>query len=74
MKFLTAFGVIVALAVVAAQLNAARLSASAGSPAPSTTAPLVVGTSFPEPISTVFLLGGAVALGLWRMARKLEIV
>jgi hypothetical protein len=36
--------------------------------------PAVVGTGFPEPISTIFILGGASAMGLWRLARKFEIV
>ena len=36
--------------------------------------PMVVGTSFPEPISTIFILGGASAMGLWKLARKMNLV
>ena len=35
---------------------------------------LLIGETFPEPISTVFILGGASALVLWKLARRLRIV
>jgi len=73
MRLVLVLGVVVALAVVAAQLNASRLPADS-SATTSHIDPVLVGTSFPEPISTVFVLGGAAALGLWRLARKLQIV
>ena len=69
--FIVAFMVV--LAVVAAQLNAERLTDPTSADAPPAL-PLVVGTSFPEPISTVFLLGGAAAMAMWRVARRFAIV
>ena len=35
---------------------------------------LLIGETFPEPYSTVFFLGGASALALWKLARRLRIV
>ena len=38
------------------------------------TTPLIVGQTFPEPISTVFILAGAAAMGLWKLAQKFNLV
>ena len=66
---------VVALAVLGAQLRGREAPAveSAGVH-DGARPPVVVGTTWPEPISTVFILGGAAALGLWKLARKLQLV
>ena len=65
---------VVALVILGSQLNAGPQPATVPTVADSTNLPLVVGTSFPEPISTVFILAGAVALGMWKLAQKLKLV
>jgi len=35
---------------------------------------LLIGETFPEPISTVFILTGAAAMGLWKLARHFDLV
>ena len=66
---------VIALVVLVAQLRAdPQPSQVVVQPAAIAELPMIVGTSFPEPISTVFILGGASAMGLWRLVRKLEIV
>jgi hypothetical protein len=65
---------VVALVILGSQLNAGPQPVAAPTVADSTALPLVVGTTFPEPISTVFILAGAAALGLWKLAQKLKLV
>jgi hypothetical protein len=72
--FILAF--VVALALLGAQLCGRDVpdtqTTITNDVAPQT--PVVVGTTWPEPISTVFILGGAAALGLWKLARKFQLV
>lgn len=74
MRLFFAVVFVVALVVLVAQLQADPQPSQLVMQQRSTEElPLVVGTSFPEPVSTIFILGGASAMGLWRLAKKLEI-
>lgn len=65
---------VVALVVLVAQLKADPQPTGLELASEAQQLPMVVGTSFPEPISTVFILGGASAMGLWRLARKMNLI
>jgi len=71
---------VIALVVIVAQLRAdpqpsqVAVQAQQQPPQSSQYHSMLIGTGFPEPISTIFILGGASAMGLWRLARKLELV
>jgi len=74
MRILVLLLCVVALVVLGSQLNAGPQPSPVPTVTDSPDLPLVVGTTFPEPISTVFILAGAAALGLWKLAQKLKLV
>lgn len=65
---------VIALVLLVAQLRADPQTPDQPKAPTAHRLPIVVGTSFPEPISTIFILGGASAMGLWKLARKFELV
>lgn len=74
MRLFIAFLCVILLVAVATQLRADRPVAG-DTLAGDSAEPFIVGTGcFPELYSTIFILGGAAALGLWHAARKLGIV
>ena len=74
MRILAVVAFVVVLAFLGSQLNAGREPAGNLAQMRPADIPLVVGTTFPEPISTVFVLGGAAALGLWKLAQKFKLI
>ncbi|MBN2581688.1 MAG: hypothetical protein JXL80_01375 [Planctomycetes bacterium] len=76
MRFVILLLCIVALIVLVGTLHADS-SSQQSQPAVAATpdsSDLVVGETFPEPISTVFILAGAAAMGLWKLARRFRLV
>ena len=65
---------VIALVVVVAQLRAGPEPSPEAAGQDTGNLPLAVRTQFPEPISTIFILGGAAAMGLWKVAQKLRII
>ena len=65
---------IVALVLLVAQLRADPRPETQTMTMQTQQVPMAVKTQFPEPISTVFVLAGASAMGLWKIARKLRLI
>ena len=74
MRLFIVLAFVVVLALLGSQLSAGRQAAGSLAQMRPADAPLVVGTTFPEPISTVFVLGGAASLALWKLARTFKLV
>lgn len=74
MRFAVLLLCVVALVVLVGTLQADPKAESQTVGVEEDTTPLVVGQTFPEPISTVFILAGVAAMGLWKLARKLNLV
>ena len=76
MRLLLAFVFVVLLVALVAQLHANPAGPETVVTSDADGVPLVVGADWPwwEPVSVVFILGGAAAMGLWRLARKLRLV
>jgi hypothetical protein len=65
---------IAALVILGSQLSASSPPIQYSGVASPQETDFIVGTTFPEPISTVFLLSGAAALGLWKLAQRLNLI
>lgn len=65
---------VIALVFLVAQLRADPQPDTQSMTAQPDAVPLAVRTQFPEPISTVFILAGASAMGLWKLARRFKLV
>lgn len=74
LRLFFAFVLAVALVVLVVQLRADPQPTGPELVSEVQQLPMVVGTKFPEPISTIFILGGASAMGLWKLARKMNLV
>ena len=74
MRLFSIFALVIILAILAAQLRAGRDTQDPATAAPGVQDVAVVATSFPEPISTIFILGGAAGMGLWHLARKFRYI
>ncbi len=74
MRFAILLLCIVALVVLVGTLRADSKAENRTVSIEEDTTVLIVGETFPEPISTVFILAGAAAMGLWKLARKLDLV
>ncbi len=74
MRFAILLLCIVALVVLVGTLRADSKAENQNLRVEEDTTVLIVGETFPEPISTVFILAGAAAMGLWKLARKLDLV
>ena len=74
MRLFFALVFVIALVVLVAQLRADPQPSGPAIEQVRTGAAVIVGTGFPEPVSTVFILGGASALALWRLARRFDVV
>ncbi len=76
MRFCILLLCVVTLVVIVGPLPAAS-SGEYVRPEPSpnvVSSELLIGETFPEPISTVFILTGAAAMGLWKLARHFDLV
>ena len=74
MRFAVLLLCIVALVVLVGTLRADPKAENQTVGVQEETTPLIVAKTFPEPISTVFILAGAAAMGLWKLARRFELV
>ncbi|NIA22518.1 MAG: hypothetical protein GWP05_11280, partial [Anaerolineaceae bacterium] len=66
MRFAILLLCIVALVVLVGTLRADSNAENRTVGVEEDTTALIVGETFPEPISTVFILAGAAAMGLWK--------
>jgi hypothetical protein len=64
---------VVVLVLVVAQLQAHPKAPEQVARPLARPAPTVVGVYEPELISTTFILGGALAMGLWKLVRKFDV-